>query len=323
MVRQILLGVYQIKVPLPRNPLKALNSYLIKGRERNLLIDTGFNWPACREALVAGMEKLGADLADTDFFITHVHADHSGLVYDLAAEQSAVYCSRTDADLMRATMSPEYWRDVNASFSQHGFNHMKIENPKRFIKQYISGSDLNFTYVDEGYLLRVGDYRLICVMTPGHTPGHVCLYEPAKKVLFAGDHILKDITSNITAWAGVEDSLGQYLASLDKISRLEIDLVLPGHREAVTDCRGRIAELKQHHRQRLAEILTILEKGAMNASQVASLMTWDMNGESWDDSSVYQKWFAVGEAIAHLDHLVEKGKVGKVEREGEVQFKLN
>lgn len=323
MIEEIRAGIYRMEIPLPRNPLKALNAYLVKGRGKNLLVDTGFNWPECREALLTGLKKVGVSLAEVDFFITHMHADHSGLVCELAAGSSAVYGSEADARLIKETMTAEYWQEVGAYYRRHGFSSIRISNPKKFIKSYISGSEIDFTYVEDDYTLEVGNYQFSCISTPGHTPGHMCLYESSQRLLIGGDHILADITSNITSWKGVKDSLGQYLNSLDKIGRLEVDLVLPGHRHILTRCRERVSQLKHHHQQRLQEILAILEQGAMNAHQVASRMEWDLSYDSWEQFPTYQQWFAVGEAISHLEHLIELGRVRRLDQGESLLFELS
>lgn len=313
MNREILHNIYQIKVPLPGNPLKALNSYLIKGPERSLLIDTGFNWPECRDAQLRAMASLGVKWSDVDFFITHMHGDHSGLVYELAAPDSAVYCSRADADLIRECLTAEYWENNDAYYIANGYPKQDIQKPGDNPLEWISGSDLNYTYINDGDVLTVGDYHLACVATPGHTPGHMCLYEPQHKFLLAGDHILNTITSNITSWGGTGDYLGLYLDSLDKIGALDIQLVLPGHREMIKNSRERIAKLKHHHEVRLAEIIDILRLGPMNAYQVASHMKWEVKCNSWEEFPIYQKWFAAGEAIAHLEHLAALDEVQTVQ----------
>ena len=83
MIEEILANLYKIEIPLPESPLKALNSYVIKNSERNLIIDTGWNQEECMNAMQTGLKELGVDLRKTDFFITHLHADHLGLVSTL------------------------------------------------------------------------------------------------------------------------------------------------------------------------------------------------------------------------------------------------
>ncbi len=84
MIEEIVPNLYRAEIPLPRSPLKWLNSYIVKGGDRFLIIDTGFNRQECLDAMNASLQKLGVDLNKTDFFITHLHADHMGLVGTLA-----------------------------------------------------------------------------------------------------------------------------------------------------------------------------------------------------------------------------------------------
>jgi len=114
------------------------------------------------------------------------------------------------------------------------------------------------------------------------------------------------------------------LASLDKVYNLKVDLTLPGHRRLIENHQTRIDELKRHHADRLIEVLSILNQGGLNAFQVASQMTWDIDSESWDQFPVAQKWFATGEAISHLRYLEEEGQLirnagGKITLYGLVQ----
>lgn len=126
-----------------------------------------------------------------------------------------------------------------------------------------------------------------------------------------------DITPNIQCWSDDLNPLENYLTSLDKVNNMEIDLVLPGHRRLIMDHKTRIAELKEHHKRRLKEVLSILGDGLQTAFQVASRMTWDLDCDSWEKFPRAQKWFATGEAIAHLRYLQEKGFILRKD-EGEI-----
>ena len=151
----------------------------------------------------------------------------------------------------------------------------------------------------------------------------MCLYEPNKKILVAGDHILGDITPTISLLSDDWNPLKEYLESLDKVYQLDIELVLPGHRDVFKNAKKRIRELKDHHQKRLDEIIAILGKGRKNAFQVASQMTWDIVYDSWDLFPVSQKWFATGEAISHLKYLEEKGVIRKEMRRQKIIYSLN
>ena len=320
-------AIYKIDVPLSNTPLKSLNAYFIKGQDRHLLIDTGFNEAKSREALNSALRELNVDRRRLDICITHLHADHSGLAAELIQESGGTaWCSAGDGRAVggftrrdKAVLEEHFAvRMLPHGFSQQQIQELVVSNPAvRFSSPF-----LPFTPIKDGDELRCGDYVLRVISTPGHTPGHIVLYEARRKLLFAGDHILKDITPNITRWEGVRDSLGNYLNSLTMVSRLDIALTLPGHRSLIENTQERIEQIQAHHARRLDEVRRILAEGPANAYTVASRMTWDMRYASWEDFPVSQKWFATGEAMAHLDRLVAIGEAEELAHaDGSVLFR--
>lgn len=322
MCEEVLPNLFRIKIPLPDSPLKYLNSYIIKDPERSLIIDTGLNRQECLEAMQMGLDTLGIDLSKSDIFITHLHADHFGLVSKLVTDSTNIFFNRPDKELM------ESWEGFEAMVDyagQNGFpeNELKAAIDKHPGAKYGSDWIPELKVLDDGDVIDVGIYNFKCVATPGHTMGHTCLYEQNKKILVAGDHILIDITPNIQCWSDTENRLKHYLASLDKVYDLKVDLVLPGHRRLIDNHRARIEELKQHHMQRLDEVLAILSKDSMSAFQIASRMTWDIDCESWDLFPVAQKWFATGEAISHIRYLEDEGRVVRKTVDQTIKFALS
>ena len=308
MCEEVLPNLFRIKIPLPDSPLRHLNSYIIRDPARSLIVDTGLNRKACLEAMQSGLNSLGLDLSKSDIFITHRHIDHFGLVSKLLTDSTRIFMGRPDKILLAS------WKGIGtiASYAcKNGFPERELKAV--FDKHPAAQFDLDWipkiSALDDGDALEIGGYNLRCVATPGHTIGHTCLYEPAKKILLAGDHILMDITPNIVCWSEAEDPLALFLASLDKVDKLKIDLVLPGHRRLIDRPGERIKALKKHHTRRLAEVLSILNGGSMNAFEIASNMTWDFVSESWDRFPATQKWFATGEAISHLRYLERTGRL--------------
>ena len=174
-----------------------------------------------------------------------------------------------------------------------------------------------YTELQDGAALHYGGRMLRCVLTPGHTPGHLCLYDPARRRLFCGDHVLFHITPNICRWQGVEDSLGDYLSSLDRTAALDTAELYPAHRAETGDLRQRTAELKAHHARRREDTLRTVEKApGLTAYPSAGRMRWSIRCRNWADFPLAQKFFAVGEALAHLDHLEAQGRVFRQEIHG-------
>jgi glyoxylase-like metal-dependent hydrolase (beta-lactamase superfamily II) len=310
MVDEVLENLYRVEVPLPDNPLKSLNAYIVKGGARTLVIDTGLNRPECREVLTASLDRLDVSPSSTDVFVTHFHADHLGLAFLLYEQGATIYLNQPDAERIlgffdRTQLERRAW--------MNGFPEEEvrtaIDNHPAF--RYGVRQDVPFHSLQDGDALVVGSYHFSCLETPGHSFGHQCLYDARRKLFISGDHILGDITPNIQCWHDNWNPLEEYLFNLDRVLGLDVNLVLPGHRSIFTDFRGRINELIAHHDARNSEVISIVKGRSMTAYEVASRMTWDIVCDSWEQFPVSQKWFAVGEAIAHLVYLSSLGTLSK------------
>ncbi len=305
-------GLFRIPVPLHGSPLRSINSYVVLSSKRTLVVDTGMLRPECEATWLNGLEALGVDLASADVLLTHIHADHSGLASVAAARGARMLMGRRELAVLSEFENRERFLEImrhmgsafglsNDEMALAERSHPGLRNSPEFYPPIEA--------VDDGDNLQAGDFSFQAVHTPGHTPGHICLWEASRGLLLSGDHILGDITPNIAAWPGVADSLGDYLASLDKVDRLGPVLALPGHRSPVHGAKDRIRDLERHHSGRLEEVLALLEDGPHTVCELASRMTWDIRAEDWSAFPVAQKWFACGEAASHLDYLQVRGRV--------------
>lgn len=305
--------IYVIRVELPDNPLQYLNSYVIKGKNQTLVIDTGFNRPACQASLCAGLQELQIDLQQTSLFLTHLHADHTGLVGLFADKGCPIYMNGIDYQYLCDSEDGSTWRFTEENFMREGMPEADIK--MQFSNQARTYSPkINFPIhaVTDGERLHLADTELQVIHTPGHTKGQCCLYLPSQQIFFTADHILFDITPNIQVWPNMKDALEQYLTSLDKVRDLPVRLALPGHRKGSHEIVQRIAAIKEHHARRLQEIQTIVAAHpGYTAFQIAPYMTWSMRGKTWDEFPPTQKWFAMGETLAHLEYLLHHGQLKK------------
>jgi len=329
-IRELFKDIYQIEVVLPQNPLRALNAYIIKGKDRNLLIDTGFRKKESLESLTRSLEELKVDMDNTDIFVTHLHDDHIGLVPFLINDNNKVYIHPKEKQALRRLRSIEGFNHVVKFNESMGFPKGKVGEALGSLRDsdesMKNNREIIYTDIVEGDILEVGDYKLKCILTPGHTLAHCCLYEENQKILLGGDLILAKITPNIAYnnedW--LDNPLDEYLKSLDRISKLNVDITLSSHRALVKDTNGRIRELKEHTYDRLEELLNVLDHSdIMSPYDVASRMKWSIRARNWEEFPLTQKFFALGECMANIIYLEKKGFVERSVMAGKLYFKLS
>ena len=309
-------GIFLIKVPLPENPLKQLNSYLILDEDRPTLVDVGFNRIECEQALRRALDDFGLDFQDIDVLATHSHPDHVGNLDRIWRPSMRVYAhmhSFEEPRIMNKLQSSTFLPIVDAvtlcAESQR--------QPSRVFSTDLSAvkGDYPVTYLKDGDIFRRGNYRFQVIETPGHHMTHICLYDEASKIMLTGDHVLERITPNISSFMLETDELGDFLTSLRKVRDYDVKLALPGHGEPFSGLARRVDELIAHHEARLTEMEDLVRAGHHDIIDITSNASWKYpNWESW---AMEQKFFSLGETLAHLVHDVHCGTIRMI-IEGEV-----
>ena len=310
MIERIRENIFRITVPMPNNPLKYLNAYVLRGRDRTLLIDTGLNRDSCRQALMQGLHELGVSIEGTDILITHMHSDHSGLAPSLNAQGATIRMSEADGEVL---IQPADWEGILYFARLNGLPEDQlqktIDTHPGF--KYRPQGDIEIHELGDTDIIEWAGMELHCLLTPGHSRGHLCFYQPDQELLLAGDMLLEEITPNISQWRPGRNPLAEYFDSLDRLDTLDVSLVLPGHRRLFSNSHQRIQELKSHHHERLEELRTIVRAHPGHAFDIASHMSWDLDTRDWEKFPLAQKWFATGEALAHLSYLESLGEISK------------
>ncbi|MGX4694426.1 MBL fold metallo-hydrolase [Streptomyces sp. JNUCC 63] len=296
-------------VPLPNSSLRYVFVYVLETDRGPYLVDAGWNTDEAYNALANGLLGIGTRLEDVQgVLVTHVHPDHYGLAgrvreasgawIALHPEDAALIPQYEERDpaprllsvMQRAGAPQEVMERQRAAFRAMQ-PHQALHRPDRLM--------------EDGSVADIPGWTLSALWTPGHTPGHVCFWEPRHRLMLSGDHALPRITPNVPAPRG-DDPLGDYLRSLDRLEDFDADEVLPAHEYRFTDLPGRLRELREHHDQRFAEVLAALSEGAETAWDIAVRMTWSRPWHALDDFALGA---AVGEAFAHLRALARRGLV--------------
>jgi len=318
-------GINQIKLPLLKVGPENVNVYIVEGNDGNLLIDTGWNTPEAFNALAREMKNSGFALKDiTDIVITHVHPDHMGLAGKIAELTGAsIAVSEIENNLLDSYYAhPETLiSELIVFFMANGVPEweLKMLSEASFnIRSYVSPFKAA-KLLKQGDIISMAPYEFQVMVTPGHSPGHICLYEPNKKYFFSGDHVLPEVVPNVSYHPrSGEDPLGDYVKSLGALSDLEVRFVFPGHGSVFSGLGPMIDDIMRFHRDRMNKIQRTMGVETRNAYEVAKAIPWIVNGEetAYDKLEPLDRRLAVLETLAHLQYLVAEKKGKRIE-EGE------
>jgi glyoxylase-like metal-dependent hydrolase (beta-lactamase superfamily II) len=309
-------GLHRIRLPLPWSGLDHVWSYALEGASGWTLFDTGLGTAETAAAWTTALQQLGGPVAR--IVISHYHTDHIGASRDLAALTGAeVLMSPTDATQSR------HWHDPDAVASTR--RHLEVHGcPEEVLDSVFSaweGLVANVhpaaptRLIDDGDVLVGAGEAWRVVPVPGHADGQIALFGTRSRRLLAADAIL----DRIAPFVGVHpvsrpDPLGDHLATLERLGRLDVAVAHPGHFDAIADVAGRAAELREHHAERLRAHRAVLADGPADAYAASLRIYGDRLGPN-------SRRIAVVESLAHLVHLERRGEIERhVGRGGRVVF---
>jgi len=309
-------GIHRIAIPTPF-AVGRVNVYLIEDSPLTL-VDAGPNSGTSLDELERGVARLGHALEDIELVvITHQHIDHLGLV-GLVARRSGAEVAAIDAAVSFVESFPA---DAQADDDFARATMLRHGIPVDVVTALISvssafrawGARADVTRVlHEGDELALRDRVLRVHHRPGHSPTDTVFHDERRRILLAADHLLGHISSNplLTRPRGEArdrpQALVTYLESLAKTRAMDLDLVLPGHGNPITDHRALIDQRFEMHRRRAAKIERLIAEEPRTAYEVAQAL--------WGNVAVTQAYLTLSEVLGHLDLLLNDGRVR--EREG-------
>ncbi|WP_317891133.1 MBL fold metallo-hydrolase [Paenibacillus oceani] len=311
-------SLVQVKVPLPF-PLRWVNSYVVRSRSGWTVIDPGLHTPEAETLWGQVMTELDLSPSALEkIVLTHHHPDHYGLSGWFQQLTSApVHISGTGKAQTAALWGEGETISVTLLdlFRRHGMEEATLEQMKDhmtgFISQVSPQPELTVIRADELY--RIGDRLYRPIVTPGHAAGHLIFHDEERARVFCGDHVLPQITPNVSYIPGFDENpLRSYLDSLEEVSRLEAELAYPGHREPFRTFGTRALEIVRHHEDRLEAMEQKLAEPHTSYALCRALFG--------DRLSIHQLRFALSETIAHLLYLRDAGRVRELERDGLIWY---
>jgi glyoxylase-like metal-dependent hydrolase (beta-lactamase superfamily II) len=319
-------GIHCLPIPTPFL-VGRVNCYLIDD-EPLTLVDTGPNSGKSLDELEQALAAHGRSVEELELIVlTHQHMDHVGLLEILSR--------RSGAEVAALAPLAPYLADWGASaaaddeFAQQTMRRHGTPAELATVlgavgaafRAFGSGGTVT-RRLSEGDELAFRDRTLRVLHRPGHSPSDTLFWDERRRMVLGGDHLLAHISSNPLVTRPLDQAaedggarphaLITYLESMEKTRSLELDLVLPGHGEAITDHVSLIDERFRMHERRARKLLRMLEPEPLSAYELALQM--------WGNIAVTQAFLTISEVLGHLDLLVRDGHVAELERDGVVRF---
>ena len=317
-LNEVAAGVFELRLPIPFED-GLVNVFLFVSDGEVDLLDCGMNAEESLEIIDRALAHLGSHRLRR-LVVTHIHPDHYGAAGTLAGDGRAdLYIHRLEVPLVlpRYIELEHLVQEVKHYLLVNGVPPEEadvLSNSQRALSVVVKPADPS-VQLDGAETIEMGSRRLRVEWTPGHSPGHICLYEMSERLLFAGDHILPELSPNIGLHPqSTPDPLHEYLDGLRRLADYEPRVVFPAHGRPFTDIRGRVGALASHHRRRLEQILEIVGTAEKTAWQVA-LGLWGPR------ENLYEKRLALQEGLAHLQALAVEGRVAKTVTPSSVRWR--
>jgi glyoxylase-like metal-dependent hydrolase (beta-lactamase superfamily II) len=307
-VNEVAEGVFELRLPIPFED-GLVNVFLFADGDEADLLDCGMNSDESVAAIEQALAHIGAKRLRR-LVVTHIHPDHYGAAGIFAGEGLAdLYIHRLEVPLVhpRYVELEHLVKEVHKYLRVNGVpadDAEVLSNSQRALSQVVKTAEPS-VQLDGAEQLQMGRRNLRVEWTPGHSPGHICLYDRQERLLFAGDHMLPELSPNIGLHPqSTPDPLHEYLDGLRRLAAYEPALILPSHGRPFTDAPARVKVLEAHHRRRLDQIVEIVGRGRETG--------WDVALELWGPrQNLYEKRLALQEALAHLQALAVDDRVRK------------
>jgi glyoxylase-like metal-dependent hydrolase (beta-lactamase superfamily II) len=309
-------GIHWLRMPLPF-ALDHINLWLVDGAAGFAAIDCGYGDDATRDAWQRHFATTMGGRPLASLVATHYHPDHLGNAAWLGA-RFGVQVTMTHAEFLHAGA---VWRDepplsigaFTAFLRAHGMTGEHVAALAARGNAYRRGVPAlpgTFVRMVDGDTVALGAHAFRVITGFGHSPEHAALHCAAAGILVAGDMLLPRISTNVSAWPGEPDGdpLQRFLDSLARFDSLPPDtLVLPSHGLPFRGIALRVAQLRAHHHARLAELEDFVRNANRPVSAADALPTLFRR-----ELDLQQRFFAMGEAIAHLNHLWHRHRVERI-----------
>jgi len=312
---RVLPGLWRLRLPLPWPGVPHCNAWAVAAGDGVVLFDCGMHEPGSFADLERALDMVGLRVEHIRLLVcTHAHPDHYGQAAPIVEATGCELWMHPDhRHLTAALADPEAGVERRLEIARSA--GVPEESLRRLAQERRERSSGVAAFVEPNRPLvdgveidtDLGAFR--AVETPGHAPSHVCLWQPDRRLLISGDHLLGRVSIYFD-FGYSPDPAGEFLASLDRVETLGARLSLSGHGRTFTDVQGHIVANRDEVGGGLDAIERALRAGApLTAYDVVRRV----HGEAM--SSVQATW-RMSVTLAYLRHLEVTGRAERAEGDG-------
>jgi glyoxylase-like metal-dependent hydrolase (beta-lactamase superfamily II) len=310
--------MWRLVFDMPWFFLKSVNAYLIRDHDGYALVDCGMDNEECWTQLNQQLGALNLPLTAIHTIVaTHGHPDHTGMANKLREHgEKQVWLHRSEEAFIEYRRADDSKALLERWLVRFGVPASEATDMASKVREgdrstpAVQPTDL----FQGGEELHLGQHRFEVHWTPGHTPGHVCLYEPSDRLLLCGDHILEEVAPNVSLQPYTDENpMPGYLSSLEWVAELPVHMALPGHGAPLSKLRERALGLVDHQNERQDQLESLLTKTPQTAYELAQQVWADSVPNNWDKFGPRLRRNAMGTLAAHLELLVERDRVQRCE----------
>jgi glyoxylase-like metal-dependent hydrolase (beta-lactamase superfamily II) len=308
---RVLPGIWRLRLPLPWPGVPHCNAWALAAGDGVVLVDTGMHQPGSMLHLQRALDQARLRIEHVRLIVcTHAHVDHCGQAPPIAEQAGCeVWMHPNHAHHTAAAADPEraLLRRIEIA-RQSGVPEAPLERWAARRRAQGTGQAGTLTVdreLTEGATVDtdLGIWRV--VETPGHAPSHICLFQPERRLLISGDHLLGRVSLYFDA-GYTPDPVGEFLASLDKVAGLDARLALSGHGRPFTDVAGHITANRALVAARLEAVREALARGPRTAYEIAQ----EVYGEAFTEAMATWLLTKTRCWLIHLERLGEASRDG-------------
>lgn len=265
------------------------------------LVDPGYGSDENAELLRSGLAELG-DPRVRSVIVTHLHPDHLGMADRLRTATGAtiVMHAREQEAIETVANATESLDDLFERWGVPAGSAPVV--PSGRTVSFSLGSSPPDVLVADGELLDVPGREITAILTPGHTPGHLCLRDAERGLLFTGDHVLPTVYPGLGLGGPTANNpIADYFESIDRVRRYDDHEILPGHGYRFRGLAERCDRIVAHHLKRSREVAAALaEHPQASVWETASRIRWTAG---WQNLAGFNRYSALAQTEMHIGYL--------------------